>query len=113
MGIVLVTEDEKFTLKIMGTEFYYRRIPADTQVKIREENTSRGVVDDEGVMKAGFAYALIGWGGDVPTLPGGKPADFNQTMAWALPDPVKARITANIFGTIGGEEVNPNDPLGI
>ncbi len=113
MGIVLVTETEKFTLHIMDCEFYYRRIPSDVQIKIREQNTVRGVVDDEGVMRDGFAYSLLGWGGKVPTLPNGEPADFNQTTAWALPDPVKARITANIFGTIGGEEVNPNDPLGI
>lgn len=112
MGIKLITKTEKLTATIMGCDFYYRRIPVDVKQRIIKENTRRGVTDNEGVMADGFSYSITGWGGDVPTIDG-EPAEFNQENLAALPDRVKARLTACIFGSVDGEMVDDLDPLEI
>lgn len=113
MAIRLIQEDERFDLEILGCIFEYRRIPADIKQRIVKENTHRGVVDDDGVMEAGFSYAVTGWRGDVPTL-NGEPAEFSQKNLMRLPDPVKAKLTVAIFSNVDGTTPEDGeDPLGI
>lgn len=113
MAIRLVDKDEKFTLEISGCKFFYRRLPADVAAEIRKRCTRRGVVDQNAAADEAFRYCLLGWEGVEDAA--GAAATFTVEAAMALPDPVKVELAKAIFGTVGGDEDDPEglDPLEI
>ncbi len=111
MAIQLITKEEKFTAEIEGCSFFYRRLPPDVKEKINKANTNRGVLNESAAADEGFAYCMIGWAGVVDGA--GEPAEFSSEALKYLPDPVKVKLVASIFGSLGGEQVEGGNPFAI
>ncbi len=110
MSIKLVSKEEKFTIKLHGCEFYYRRLPMDEAERLRDANTERGELDRSEFYKDVFHFCLIGWNGVQDAA--GEDAPFSHEAALALPDPVMKDLIKTMSSTVGGEEaIDGPDPF--
>lgn len=112
MAVRLITNTEKFWVEIEGSDFCYKRMPADMKTRLFNKHKKRGVIDYDAAAEASVPWGLLDWGKRLPLF--GETEDgeavevpFERRLVETLPGVVRAELGSLI---ISGETEDSPDP---
>lgn len=95
MPIQLIKNDERLSLTIDGSTFFYRRIKSHDASMLRDKHTQRGEFKVEGFGKELLERYVLGWDN---VYEGKKKAEFKPEYLESLESPIKTQLIAAING---------------
>lgn len=112
MGIQLIARDERLSVEIDGSTFFYKRMPADKKGRLLKQHAKRGAVDYDSAAEDAVAWGLLDWtnvssrgaDGQVEDVP------FDKALVPLLPGSVRGELAGLVMGG-DIEEGGPADPL--
>jgi len=103
MPVTLIKENEKLSIEIDGSTFYYRRIRDVDFANIRRKHTKRGEVDNMAVGLEVLENYVVGWDG--VTDPDGNEVPFSRELIADLPSVIQVQLLNRINADTTGVNV--------
>ncbi len=101
MPVQIIKKDERLTLEIAGSKFFYRRISTAARAAIIRKHTKRGKTEWSAVTAEVIQYVTLVW---ETVQAGGQDIPFDAELALALPEDVLGEILAAAGGSGEDEE---------
>lgn len=96
MPVQIIKKDERLTLEIADSKFFYRRISTTARAAIVRKHTKRGKTEWPAVTEEVIQYVLLGWDN---VQSGGQGIPFDAELALSLPEDVLSEILSAAGGT--------------
>ena len=103
MPVSLIKQDEKLSVEIEGSIFYYRRIKDVDFMNIRRKHTVRGEVDNTAVGIEVLENYVLGWENVID--PDGNEVKFDKKLIADLPSMVQVQLLNRINSDVTGVNV--------
>lgn len=102
MPIRIISSDERLSINIDGSIFYYRRIKSHEAYQMRQRHTQRGAFNDNTFGNELLERYVLGWDN---VLDGkNKKIDFKTEYLADLESPVKVQLIRAINGDVHPED---------